>query len=99
MGRGGRNRSITRHSNYSVFLSQFQKRLKSRGSSMGSVTAKVMTADKRLALEALPYMSTVTLPDGFVPATKAQVAYWSELCSAIRERASRGMGDADWNPE
>jgi hypothetical protein len=41
----------------------------------------------------------IELPEGFVPATKAQVAYWRQLCGAIHGRGTAGMGDTDWPPE
>lgn len=37
-----------------------------------------------------------SLPDGFVPATKAQVAYWRELCGVLSGAGSAGVRDTDW---
>ena len=37
--------------------------------------------------------------DGFVPATKAQVAYWRQLCGAVHLRGSAGMADTEWPPD
>jgi hypothetical protein len=36
------------------------------------------------------------IPAGFIPATKAQVAYWRELCGAISATGTEGMRDSDW---
>jgi hypothetical protein len=38
----------------------------------------------------------LTIPPNFTPATKAQVAYWRELCGAIVLTGSEGMRDSDW---
>jgi hypothetical protein len=38
----------------------------------------------------------ITIPAGFSPATKAQVAYWRELCGAISLTGADGMQDSDW---
>jgi hypothetical protein len=38
----------------------------------------------------------ITIPVGFTPATKAQVAYWRELCGAISVTGPEGMRDSDW---
>jgi hypothetical protein len=46
-----------------------------------------------------PNIHRIDIPEGFVPATKAQVAYWRQLCGAIHGRGAKGMGDADRPPE
>jgi hypothetical protein len=38
----------------------------------------------------------ITIPADFTPATKAQVAYWRELCAAISLTGAEGMRDASW---
>jgi hypothetical protein len=38
----------------------------------------------------------ISIPANFTPATKAQVAYWRELCGAISLTGSEGMQDAAW---
>ncbi len=38
----------------------------------------------------------ITVPADFTPATKAQVAYWRELCGAISLTGTEGMHDGDW---
>jgi hypothetical protein len=38
----------------------------------------------------------ITIPADFTPATKAQVAYWRELCGAISLTGTKGMQDAAW---
>jgi hypothetical protein len=41
----------------------------------------------------------ITVPADFTPATKAQVAYWRELCGAISLTGTDGMTDTDWPAE
>jgi hypothetical protein len=41
----------------------------------------------------------LTIPADFTPATKAQVAYWRELCGAISLTGKDGMRDGDWPAE
>lgn len=73
---------------------------------MGIIAAKVLLdgaddvdeADESRG-EELPAATNIAKPDGFTPATKAQVAYWRQLCGALSVRGSAGMGDADWPPE
>ena len=38
----------------------------------------------------------LAVPMEFTPATKAQVAYWRELCGAISLTGTEGMRDGDW---
>jgi hypothetical protein len=38
----------------------------------------------------------ITIPADFMPATKAQVAYWRELCGAISLTGAEGMMDGAW---
>jgi hypothetical protein len=38
----------------------------------------------------------ITIPADFTPATKAQVAYWRELCGAISLIGMEGMHDCGW---
>jgi hypothetical protein len=38
----------------------------------------------------------ISIPADFTPATKAQVAYWRELCGAISQTGADGMGDGRW---
>ncbi len=38
----------------------------------------------------------ITIPADFTPATKAQVAYWRELCGAISLTGTEGMRDGSW---
>jgi hypothetical protein len=38
----------------------------------------------------------ITIPADFTPATKAQVAYWRELCGAISLTGTEGMRDGGW---
>jgi hypothetical protein len=38
----------------------------------------------------------ITVPADFIPATKAQVAYWRELCRAIALTGTEGMRDDNW---
>jgi hypothetical protein len=38
----------------------------------------------------------ITIPANFTPATKAQVAYWRELCGAISLTGTAGTHDSDW---
>jgi|GEM_PF-906008 len=38
----------------------------------------------------------ITVPADFIPATKAQVAYWRELCGAISLTGTEGMRDDTW---
>jgi hypothetical protein len=38
----------------------------------------------------------ITIPADFTPATKAQVAYWRELCGAISLTGTEGMKDGAW---
>jgi hypothetical protein len=38
----------------------------------------------------------ITVPADFTPATKAQVAYWRELCGAISLTDVEGMHDSEW---
>jgi len=38
----------------------------------------------------------ITIPADFIPATKAQVAYWRELCGAISPTGTEGMKDGTW---
>ncbi|HEV8193204.1 MAG TPA: hypothetical protein VGP82_17210, partial [Ktedonobacterales bacterium] len=63
---------------------------------MGIVAAKLMVEEGEPPTEIVPMASEIEVPDGFMPATKAQVAYWRQLCGAISERRPRGMGDSDW---
>lgn len=68
---------------------------------MGVVAAKLMMdTEECMPIEAGPSASPahgIEIPEGVVSATKAQVAYWRQLCGAISERGLRGMGDADWS--
>lgn len=41
-------------------------------------------------------LSGPSLPDGFVPAAKAQVAYWRELCGVLIGAGSAGVRDTEW---
>ncbi len=69
---------------------------------MGVVATKLMLDAEESSLDdvqTVPSRHEFEIPEGFVPATKAQVAYWRQLCGAISERGTRGMGDADWPPE
>ncbi len=66
-----------------------------------SVTAAKLLDDvtmRGLRWVRLPYMQWL-VPDGFVPATKAQVAYWRQLCGAVSARGKAGMPDTEWPPE
>jgi hypothetical protein len=38
----------------------------------------------------------IMIPADFTPATKAQVAYWQELCGAISLSGVDGMRDGNW---
>jgi hypothetical protein len=38
----------------------------------------------------------ITIPADFTPATKAQVAYWREVCGAISLTGTEGMKDTAW---
>jgi hypothetical protein len=38
----------------------------------------------------------ITIPAGFTPATKPQIAYWRELCGAISLTGTEGMRDGAW---
>ncbi len=38
----------------------------------------------------------ITIPADFTPATKAQVAYWRELCGAISLTGADGIRDSGW---
>jgi hypothetical protein len=38
----------------------------------------------------------ITIPPDFTPATKAQVAYWRELCGALSLKGTEGLRDTDW---
>jgi hypothetical protein len=51
-------------------------------------------AAKRLAEYAQAW--GITIPADFTPATKAQVAYWRELCGAISLTGVEGMRADDW---
>lgn len=69
---------------------------------MGVVTTKLMIDAEESPLDdvqvTLPPHG-FEIPEGFAPATKAQVAYWRQLCGAISERGSRGIGNTDWPRE
>ncbi len=70
---------------------------------MGVVAAKLLIdPEEEMPLEAPLSASPahrIEIPEGFTPATKAQVAYWRQLCGAISERGPRGMNNDDWPPE
>ncbi|HEV8191850.1 MAG TPA: hypothetical protein VGP82_10255 [Ktedonobacterales bacterium] len=69
---------------------------------MGVVAAKLMIDAEEPPLDDIrsaPAAHGIEIPERFVPATNAQVAYWRQLCGAISERGSRGMGETDWPPE
>jgi hypothetical protein len=51
-------------------------------------------AAERLAAYAQAW--DIIIPADFIPATKAQVAYWRDLCGAISLTGTEGMGDCDW---
>src|SRR5262249_371519 len=59
------------------------------------------TATANTAEEATPRAECaqawgISIPADFTPATKAQVAYWRELCGAISLTGKDGMRDTDW---
>jgi hypothetical protein len=102
MGREGRTSSITCPSNYNNFLHHFAQTSNSRESGIGIVATKLMIDAEEpdeSSAEVAPKVRGIDIPEGFVPATKAQVAYWRQLCGAIHERGAKGMGDTDWPPE
>jgi len=66
---------------------------------MGVVAAKLIFDTEELSIEAAPRPYGIEIPKGFVPATKAQVAYWLQLCGARSQQGSAGMADTDWLPE
>jgi hypothetical protein len=39
---------------------------------------------------------SISIPIDFIPATKAQVAYWRELCGTISMTGAEGMRDGNW---
>ncbi|HEY7093956.1 MAG TPA: hypothetical protein VH393_12290, partial [Ktedonobacterales bacterium] len=41
----------------------------------------------------------ITVSADFIPATKAQVAYWRELCGAISLKGTDGMHDGGWSAD
>ena len=63
---------------------------------MGIVAARLMIEEDedRPLDEAQPSQRPhgLEIPEGFVPATKAQIAHWRQVCGAISERGPRGMG-------
>ena len=59
-----------------------------------AATAKAAAEAKRLVDYAHSW--GISIAAGFIPATKAQVAYWRELCGAISLRGVDGMQDSDW---
>ena len=72
---------------------------------MGIVAAKLMIDAEDASVEAAPSASVphgFEIPDGFVPATKAQVAYWRQLCGAITHAGTQAWampsGRLNWHP-
>lgn len=75
---------------------------------MGIIAAKLMDDGESLAAPATASESLtgstvagsgIEVPDGFVPATKAQVAYWRQVCGALSLCGATGMRDTDWPPD
>jgi hypothetical protein len=70
---------------------------------MGIISAKMpfdIVDDDAIGAE-LPDATApaIEIPDGFVHATKAQVAYWRQICGVLSTHGKVGMRDADWPPE
>jgi hypothetical protein len=63
-------------------------------SPLGTAEANAAATAERLADYAQSW--GITISSDFIPATKAQVAYWRELCGAISPRGVGGMQDSDW---
>jgi hypothetical protein len=59
--------------------------------------ADATAADGALRLAEYAQAWGITVPADFTPATKAQVAYWRELCGAISVTGTVGMGDGGWS--
>jgi len=59
-------------------------------------TAAVKAAEIAMHLSDYAHAWGITIPADFMPATKAQVAYWRELCGAISLTGTDGMRDGDW---
>jgi hypothetical protein len=59
-------------------------------------TAAATAAEAAMRLAEYAQAWGITIPADFTPATKAQVAYWRELCGAISLSGPEGMGDGSW---
>jgi hypothetical protein len=59
-------------------------------------TAAATTAEVAQRLADYAQAWGITIPTDFTPATKAQVAYWRELCGAISLTGIEGMRDVSW---
>ena len=59
-------------------------------------TAEANAEDDAARLAEYAQAWGITIPADFTPATKAQVAYWRELCGAISLTGTDGMRDGDW---
>lgn len=66
---------------------------------MSVTTAKLLGVNYEGSTPGAAIAPAVAVPDGFVPATKAQVAYWRQLCGAVSARGKAGMPDTEWPPE
>jgi hypothetical protein len=58
--------------------------------------ADANAADAAMRLAECARAWGIGIPANFTPATKAQVAYWRELCGAISLTGIEGMGDGNW---
>jgi hypothetical protein len=59
-------------------------------------TLEVNAAESAARLADYAQSWGITIPGNFRPATKAQVAYWREMCGAMSLSGTEGMKDAAW---
>ncbi len=59
-------------------------------------TAAATAAEAAMRLTDYTQAWGITIPTDFTPGTKAQVAYWRELCGAISLTGTDGVRDTDW---